>query len=286
MTTGMLQQLVYHRGMRPGRRALVIGAEHVSYSAVLTLAHGGVDLVGMVTDLPRHQTFPSFDLAARLRYRFPVWTRTAVSSIQGRARVDAVTLIGLDDRRTRLVPCDTVVFTADWIPDNELAAISGLELDRGTRGPAVDMSFRTSGVGVFAAGNLLHGAEAADIAAIGGRGAAAAVIGYLRDGAWPSRRIPIVCEPPVTWMFPNVITPDGGDGTRIQFRLRSSTFLRKPMIRIEQDGRPLWEERVRGLTPGRTARIAGGWIGSVDPAGGAIHVRIFPVDPGADLRSS
>ena len=43
MTTGMLQQLVYLRGLPAGRRALVVGAEHVSFSAILTLAHGGAE---------------------------------------------------------------------------------------------------------------------------------------------------------------------------------------------------------------------------------------------------
>src|SRR5581483_4695312 len=41
MTTSMLQQLVYLRGESPGRRAVVVGAEHVSFSALLTLSHGG-----------------------------------------------------------------------------------------------------------------------------------------------------------------------------------------------------------------------------------------------------
>ena len=56
MTTGTLQQLVYLKGLTPGTRALVVGAEHVSFSALLTLAHGGARAVGMVTELPRHQS--------------------------------------------------------------------------------------------------------------------------------------------------------------------------------------------------------------------------------------
>src|SRR5215213_8797855 len=41
MTTGTLQQLVYLQGRRVGTRAVVVGAEHVSFSALLTLGHGG-----------------------------------------------------------------------------------------------------------------------------------------------------------------------------------------------------------------------------------------------------
>ena len=72
----------------------------------------------------------------------------------------------------RFVPCEVVVFTGDWIPDHELARLAGLAMDPGTRGPAVDTTLATSAPGVFAAGNLVHAAETADIAALSGRHAA------------------------------------------------------------------------------------------------------------------
>src|SRR6187200_1449428 len=72
MTTSTLQQLVYLHGARPGRRAVIVGAEHVSFSALLTLAHGGVEAVGMTTELPRHQTVPLFRAGASLRWRAPL----------------------------------------------------------------------------------------------------------------------------------------------------------------------------------------------------------------------
>ena len=169
MTTGMLQQLVYMRGLPAGCRALVVGAEHVSFSAILTLAHGGAKTIALTTELPRHASIAAFRIGARLRYGVPVWTRTRVSAIRGRARVEEVEVTDLDTGRVRSVECDTVVFSADWIPDHELAVMVGAELDPATRGPAVDSALRSSRPGVFAAGNLLHGAEQADVAALSGR---------------------------------------------------------------------------------------------------------------------
>ena len=121
MTTSMLQQLVYLRHERPGRRAVVVGAEHVSFSALLTLSHGGARAVAMTTEHPRHQTLAAFRAGAALRFRAPLHTRTRVSAIRGRRRVEAVELTDLDTGATREVECDLVVFTADWIPDHELA---------------------------------------------------------------------------------------------------------------------------------------------------------------------
>jgi thioredoxin reductase len=269
MTTGMLQQLVYLQGLPAGRRALVVGAEHVSFSAIMTLAHGGARTVALTTELARHQSVAAFGLGARARYRVPVWTRTRVSEIRGRPRVEEVELTDLGGGK-RTVECDTVVFTADWIPDNELAALAGIELDPLTRGPAVDAALRTSVVGVFAAGNVLHGAEQADVAALSGRHAAGGVARYLEDGAWPQARVPVVCEPPLGWIAPNAVS--GAEApARGRFAMRAREFAKRAStVELTQDGRPLWRGRVARLMPGRSARLPAGWVRDVDPDGGPV----------------
>jgi thioredoxin reductase len=195
MTTGELQQRVYLRGERLPGRALVLGAEHVSFSAMVTLAHAGADVTALVTGQPRQQSYAAFALGASLRWRVPVWTSTAVSRVIGRPRPagparsgaelagPALTGVELTDLRTgmtRVLACDTLVVTGDWIADHELARLAGIEIDPGTRGPAVDTGLETSVKNVFAAGNLVHAAETADVAALGGRHAARHVAAALR----------------------------------------------------------------------------------------------------------
>jgi thioredoxin reductase len=274
MTTGMLQQLVELRGERVGSRAVVVGAEHVSFSAVMTLAHAGAKAVALVTELPRHQSLAGARAGAALRYGTKLWTRTAVTGIHGHPRVEGVELLDLDTGQTRRVACDTVVFTADWIPDHELAVMAGLDLDPGTRGPRVDTGMRTSGEGIFAAGNLLHGAEPADVAALSGRHAAASSARWLAERSpWPAPRLPIACDPPLHWISPNAISPAEDVPPRQRFALRSTEFLRRPEIEIRQDGRVLWQWRVARLVPGRSTSLPCGWIASVDAAAGPVRVR-------------
>ncbi len=270
----MLQQLVFLHGQKPGTRALIVGAEHVSFSAILTLAHAGTEVVGMVTELPRHQSLAVFRLGTRFRYRTPLWTRTVVAAIHGSPHVEEVELADVVTGRTRRVSCDTVVFTADWIPDHELAVTAGLDLDPGTLGPAVDTCLRTSRVGVFAAGNVLHAAETADVAALSGRHVAVSAARFLADGVWPSPRVPIVCEPPLGWIVPNVLSPEPARPPRHRFLLRSRSFLDGPEIQIVQDARSLWTGRLRRSIPGRSARLPDSWTRSFDPGGEAIRVGV------------
>jgi hypothetical protein len=192
-----------------------------------------------------------------------------VHAIHGRERVEEVELLDVDSGRSRQVACDVVVFTADWIPDHELAVVAGLEFDPATRGPRVDTGLHTSRAGVFAGGNVLHGAEPADIAALSGRHAAGSVTRWLTDGMWP-RPLPIVCKAPLHWISPSAV--GSVPPPRHRFLVRATEFLRAPTLELRQDGRVLWRGRLRHLMPGRSASLPWEWIGSVDPEGGAVEL--------------
>ncbi len=274
MTTATLQQLVHLQGRRVGRRAVIVGAEHVSFSAVATLAHGGASVAGLVTELPRHQSLMAFRAGAAVRYRAPVWSRTAVSAIHGSERVESVELTELDSGRKRTVECDLVIFTADWIPDHELAVMAGCELDRGTLGPLVDPALRTTRPGVFAVGNLLHPAETADVCAIDGRHVAPAVAAYLHGpGEWPSH-LRVTSRSPLAWVAPNLLLATGHRPPRDRFLLRSREFVTRARIGVRQDARELWTGRVRRLVPGRASSIPANWAAQVDPEAGPVIVAV------------
>jgi thioredoxin reductase len=273
MTTGTLQQLVYLSGLPAGRRALIVGAEHVSFSAIMTLAHGGARTIALTTELPRHQSLAAFRLGALARYRVPVWTDTRLAEIRGRPRVEEVALTDLATGRTRAVACDTVVFSDDWIPDHELAVLAGVELDRVTRGPAVDAGLHTSRRAVFAAGNVLHGAEQADVAALSGRHVAAAVERHLSGGDWPSRRVPIHCEEPLGWIAPNAVSGAGAP-PRGRFLLRAGEHLSRPRVEIAQGERVLWRGRPARVMPGRSAALPADWANAVDLDGAPVVCRL------------
>ena len=170
LTTGSLQQLAM-AGQHVGTRAVIVGAEHVSFSAIFTLARVGCRAVAMVTPLPRHQSYAVLKLFAASIRRVPLMTGVDVAEIVGRRRVERVVLTNGTS-----IECDTVVFTGDWIPDNELARRSGLAMNPAIKGPTVDAAFRTSRDDVFAIGNLVHQVASADRCALDGKAVAAEVV--------------------------------------------------------------------------------------------------------------
>ncbi len=280
MTTGELQQRVYLNGERLSGRALVVGAEHVAFSAAVTLAHAGAHVIALVTDLERHQSYAAFRAGAALRWRTPVWTSAVVTRIDGPGgRLGGVEIAGPAGGNPRYVPCELLVFTGDWIPDHALARSAGLAIDAGTRGPAVDTALATSADGVFAAGNLVHAAETADIAALSGRHAARQIATYLRGRRTPAadrpRRVPLEVATPLRWISPNAVTP-GCPPPLGRFTLRTAEFHRPAALEVRQDGRLLARSRPRRLIPGRPVHLAATWLAAVDPAGGPVHVAVSP----------
>ncbi|MEU6574797.1 FAD-dependent oxidoreductase [Streptomyces sp. NPDC046805] len=269
-TTGELQQAVHLYGQPIGTRAVVIGAEGVSFAAADTVRAAGADVVALVTDLPRAQADRTRVLNSRLCHGIPLLTDSTVTELLGHGRLSGVR-VRHRDGRTTVLPCDTAVFTGDFVPDHELARRGGLDLDPGTRGPAVDGLLRTSRPGVFAAGNVLHPAESAATAARDGAHAADAVRDWLAGADRPAG-VPLTVAPPLRWIAPNRVTP----GDDLPYVLRTAVPLHRPVLRVTQDGRLLHRElpRVRAVLPNRPLPLTARWTHRVDPGGGPVQVTV------------
>ena len=278
-TTGSLQRFVYEQHLPVGRRAVIVGAEIVSLSAVMTLQHAKVPIARMVTELDHHQVYlpylPMKWLLMDMLQRVPLTTRARVSRILGQKRVEAVELTNVDSGAVGTVACDTVIFTGEWIPEHELARLGGLAMDPASRGPQTDGAFRTSARGVFAAGNVLRGSETADISALEGRRAAAHIAGYLRraDG-WPDHRVPVQVEPPLEWILPNVITDLALPLPFGHFTFQAKAFTRSVRVSVQQGGRELHNQAFGLLRPNVSMALGGGWIRQVDLDGGPVRVSV------------
>lgn len=182
-TTGSLQRFLYQEHLPVGKRAVIIGAELVSLSALMSLMGAGIKCEMMVTEENNHQIeFPYVVMKwalADIISRTPILTNTRISNIFGQKRVEGIELTHQNGNK-QLIECDTVIFTGNWIPEHELARMGGLEINPRTNGPVIDANFQSSVQGVFVAGNLLRGVETADRCALEGQRAARAIRNVLK----------------------------------------------------------------------------------------------------------
>ncbi|MEK8173913.1 FAD-dependent oxidoreductase [Streptomyces sp. M19] len=274
-----MQNAVHLHHAPVGRRAVIVGGEAVSWSAALTLREAGCVPALMVTRHPAAESYGALTAAGRTLLRVPVATRTRVTRIIGRGRLAAVEIAHLDTGRRRTVACDTLVLTGDWIPDHELVRSGGLALDPGTLGPLTDTAQRTSRPGVFAAGNLLHPVDTADVAALDGRHVADQVIGWLDrpgrgadgTGGLPEA-VPLLADAPFRWISRNWYAR-GPAPARGHLLLWSEEFARFPRVVARQDGRVVGRRRLPWpAAPGRVFRVPCSVLAGLSPAGGPVHV--------------
>jgi len=275
-TTGQLQQWVLLADLPVGRRAVVVGAEHVAYSAVLTLRHAGVITVAMVTDLPRHQTVAAFAWLTRLGLRVPLRTSSRVAALHGHGRLEAVDVEDQATGRIDRVEADTVVFTGDWVPDHELARRMEVATDPATRGPRTDGWGRTSRAGVVAAGNLVHPGETAGIAALGGRAAGRRLAHDLTHdftrGVRPTAgTVSVTVDRPLTSVVPVLVDP--GDLPE-RLLVRTAGFTGRLLVVARQGGHEIGRHRLRHSVPHRSLGLPGSVLAGTASDGGPVELTL------------
>lgn len=275
-TTGQLQGIVHLKGGKVGRRAVVVGAELVSYSAALTLKQGGCSTALMTTRHAKPEAYRVFNLAARtplLGVR--IATRTRLCRIIGKPHVTGVEIENLDTGARQIVDCDTVVLTGDWVPDHELARSAGLDIDPGSLGPLVDTALRTSRPGVFAAGNLLHPVDTADVAALDGRHVAGQVAAYLGGKRPAGPGVRLLVDPPLRWVAPGIIRPGDPAPARNRLLLWTDADIRRPEIVANQYGRIVARTHLRWpASPGRVFRVPAKILADANPLGGPVTLTV------------
>jgi thioredoxin reductase len=226
-TTGTLQQLVNLRRLKPGNLALIVGSEHVALSSILTLRRAGTSIAGLVERDTELQTYASLAASMRHLFGFPIYKNAAVHRIIGKNRVEGVELLTGERGKSLQIECDTVVMTGRFRPDSSLIDGTPIVKDSATLGPAVDNDLMTSVPNIFAAGNVLRGADMHDLCALEGRLAARSILRNMqafKPGA--VRAVPLRATGPIRYVVPQRIMP-------LPKRLLSK-FLPWPEIQLER----------------------------------------------------
>ena len=143
--------------------------------------------------------------------------------------------------------CDTIVITGKFRPISLLIDNTAIEQDPLSKGPVVDTNLMTSIPGIFAAGNILRGADMNDLCALEGRRAAQSIL-KMAESSKPEDVHPITlrAEPPIRYVVPQKILPNQlyssvwpwiSPGVSIQLE----HTVRKPVMEAWSGDEKIWE---------------------------------------------
>jgi hypothetical protein len=252
-TTGALQELINIEGQKPGNRAVILGSEHIAFSSVLTLKRKGIAIAGMVEEDQKLHTFSSVAAAMSRFYNFPVFRDASVRSIFGDSRVAGIEISGKNGKNPQRINCDTLILTGKFRPYSPLIDFTSVQIDSATRGPMIDMSLMTSVPNIYAAGNILRGADMHDLCALEGKMAAENILRGLEGTDYSKEEgYFLKAKPPIRYVVPQKILTD-----RIKTRLlpklapgcsiQLEHSIDKPVIEAWSSDRLIWRNSYRRL---------------------------------------
>lgn len=226
-SAGTAQRLVNMEGCMPGREVVILGSGDIGLIMARRMTLEGAKVKVVAELLPYSGGLKRNIVQCLDDFEIPLKLSHTVVDIQGKERVQGITLAKVDENR-RPIPgteehysCDTLLLSCGLIPENELSRALGVEMSRITSGPLVNECLETNVEGVFACGNVLHVHDLVDFvsqeAGAAGKHAAEFV---LHGKATGGKDIPIVATEGVRYTVPKTINPERMDEKHIiRFRV-------------------------------------------------------------------
>ena len=247
----------------PGKEVVILGSGDIGLIMArrLTLEGAKVKLVAELMPysggLKRNivQCLDDYDIPLRLSH--------TVVDIQGRERVEGVTIAQVDEHLCPIpgteetYSCDTLLLSVGLIPENELSEKMDISLNKKTNGPLVNECLETSIEGVFACGNVLHVHDLVDFvseeAGLAGKYAAQ----YINHKASPEKEEEKIILTPgegINYTVPNYINPNRME-EKVKIRFRVKKIYEKSAIAVYLDGEKISTRKKRVFAPGEMEEI-------------------------------
>lgn len=189
---GTAQRFVNIEGRLPGKEVVVLGSGDIGLIMARRMTLQGAK-VKMVAEIMPYSGGLRRNIVQCLDdYHIPLKLCHTVTAIHGRERLQGVTVARVDEKGVpdtgteEYISCDTLLISCGLIPENELSAEAGAELDMMTGGPVVNDRLETTVAGVFACGNVLHVHDLVDNVSREAGTAGRYAVEYLQqpDAAW------------------------------------------------------------------------------------------------------
>ncbi|WP_071431210.1 NAD(P)/FAD-dependent oxidoreductase [Angelakisella massiliensis] len=185
MTAGAAQRYINMEGYLPGKNAVILGSGDIGLIMARRMTLEGIKVKGVYEVMPNPGGLTRNIVQCLDDYGIPLHLSTTVTRIEGKERVERVTVAKVDEKRNvipgteEVIDCDLLVLAVGLIPENELSRQAHLEMDRKTRAPLLDNNFMTSCPGIFAAGNVSVVFDLVDYVSLSGEIAARGAAKYL-----------------------------------------------------------------------------------------------------------
>lgn len=264
-TAGTAQRLVNIEGYLPGREIVILGSGDIGLIMARRMTLEGAK-VKVVAELMPYSGGLKRNIVQCLNdFNIPLKLSHTVVDIRGKKRVEGVTIAQVDSHGKPIpgteedYTCDTLLLSCGLIPENELSAQMGVEMNPVTKGPMVNESLETNVEGVFACGNVLHVHDLVDFVSEEAENAGRNAVKYVRamgcpEGGKKTETVPVLATDGVRYTVPVCVRPDYMDD-RLTVRFRVGNVYRDHYIAVYLNDERILHRKRQILAPGEMEQV-------------------------------
>ncbi|TAH67374.1 MAG: FAD-binding protein [Anaerolineaceae bacterium] len=260
-TAGTAQRYINMDGYMVGKRVVILGSGDIGLIMARRLTLEGAKVLAVVELMPFSGGLTRNIVQCLDDYNIPLYLNHTVINVKGNHRLEGVTIAKVDDKK-RPIPgteidydCDTLLLSIGLIPENELTAGAGAEIDLRTSGPVVNESMETTVEGVFACGNVVHVHDLVDFVTEESKRAGRSVAKYIKNQLSNNRTgFETKGLEGVSYIVPQKVNIDNVD-KNLELFLRVSKVYNHVKLVIKADQETVKEIKKRHLAPGEMEHI-------------------------------
>lgn len=256
-SAGTAQRLMNIEGYLVGKRVVILGSGDIGLIMARRMTLEGAKVLAVAELMPYSGGLKRNIVQCLEDFNIPLLLSHTVVNIEGKERVEAVTIAKVDSSRKPIkgtekrFECDTLLLSVGLLPENELSKKAGLTLSPVTGGPIVDNSF-SAGDGIFACGNVLHVHDLVDYvseeAALAGSQAAK----YVKEGFKEKEYIKVSTGFGVRYTVPQYIQKGCED---VMLRFRVTDIFKGASIVISSKGNVIKKIKRQVMSPGEMESV-------------------------------
>lgn len=262
-SAGTAQRLVNIEGYMPGKEVVILGSGDIGLIMARRMTLEGAKVKVVAEVMPYSGGLKRNIVQCLEDYNIPLKLSHTVVNIEGKERIEAVTIAEVDaDRKiiegtSERYTCDTLLLSVGLIPENELSKAAGVELSKITNGPVVNESLETNIPGVFACGNVLHVHDLVDYVSEEAKRAGENTVAFIKGGAIDKKDVKPVeirTEGGVRYSVPSFINP-GAMEDMLTVRFRVGAVYKDAYISVYFDDKRLQHKKKQVLAPGEMEQV-------------------------------
>ncbi len=252
-TAGVAQSYINLSNLMPAKEVVILGSGDIGMIMARRLTLEGAHVQAVCEVMPYPSGLPRNLQQCLNDYDIPLYLSHTVTAIHGNSRLTGVTVSKVDENLQPIpgtaqeYTCDTLILSVGLIPENELSAAAGVQLDPRTKGAVVDEYYQTNIAGSFAAGNVLQVHDLVDYVSQEAERLATGVAQYLAAGSLPACPISvtIAAGAPIGYTVPQRIS--GGQNVTLSMRVRRP--MQNCTLTVTQNGAAIYTKQMKKALP-------------------------------------